>query len=73
MSKLKHKLLTKSLGQFFLGEIVFSYAFFFAIWAPQNEPKKVCNGLQVSMMYSSMSKLKNKPPTKSFGPLFYEK
>jgi hypothetical protein len=76
MSKLKNKLLTKSLGPFF-GEKgskttrkLFSYAafvFFGAIWALPNQPKKVPKGLKVGDMYGPMSKLENKPLTKVLG------
>ena len=50
--------------------------FFFhfgAIWAPPNGPKKVLKDLQVEGTYGPMSKLKNKPLTKLFGPFFKEK
>jgi hypothetical protein len=46
---------------------------FLAIWAPQNGPKKVHIGLQVGGMYGPIFKLKNKPVTKSVGPLFKKK
>jgi hypothetical protein len=55
-------------------EKIFFYGGFFghfeAIWAPQNGPKKIHKGLQVSGMYDAMSKLKKKLLTKSIGPLF---
>jgi hypothetical protein len=38
------------------------------ISAPPNGPKKVDKGSQVGGMYVSMSKLENKPLTKSLGP-----
>ena len=37
---------------------------------PQMDKKKVDKGLQVGGMYGPMSKLKDKPLTKSLGPLF---
>jgi hypothetical protein len=77
MSKLKNKPLTKSLCPFFwekwsktTGKMFFFYAafvFFRAIWAPQNQPKKVSKGFQVGRMYGPMSKLRNKPLTKALG------
>jgi hypothetical protein len=39
--------------------------FFFAVWASPNGPRKILKGLQVSGMYGSMSKIKNKPLTNS--------
>jgi hypothetical protein len=41
---------------------------FWGIWAPPNEPQKVLEGLQVDRMYVPISKLENKPLTKSLGP-----
>jgi hypothetical protein len=39
---------------------------FRGFWAPPNGPKKVLKGLKVGGMYFPMSKLENKPQTKSF-------
>jgi hypothetical protein len=46
---------------------------FFAIWAHQNGPQMVPKGQQVDQMYSTISKLKNKPLAKALplGPLHY--
>jgi hypothetical protein len=52
---------------------IFIYAFFFSVWAPPNGPRKVLKGMQVSEMYGSMSKIKNKPLTNSLQPFFQEK
>jgi hypothetical protein len=46
---------------------------FVTICSPLNGPKMVPNGLQVGKMYRPMSKLKNKPLTKSYGPFCKEK
>jgi hypothetical protein len=80
MSKLKNKPLAKPLGPFFqekwsktTRKLFFKLFSFFAIWAPPNRPKKDHKGLQVGRMNGPMSKLKNKPLTKSLGPLFKEK
>jgi hypothetical protein len=61
---------------FLIGEIVLKKSensFFmldWGIWAPPNGPKKVHKGPQVDRMYVPMSKLENKPLTKSLGPFF---
>jgi len=46
------------------------FTLFLAFWAPPNGPKKVPNTGLVGRMNGPMSKLRNKPLTKSFGPLF---
>jgi hypothetical protein len=50
-----------------------AFVFWGAIWAPQNQPKKVPKGFQLGEMYGLMSKLKNKPLTKAAGAFLYEK
>jgi hypothetical protein len=77
--KLESKPLTKSLGPFFKEKCskttkkhvfysIFGYTG--SIWAPPHGPKKVDEGIQVSRMYNPMSKLRNKPLTKTLGPSF---
>jgi hypothetical protein len=85
MYKLKNKPLTKSLGPYSLKLGPFSlkqpqnrffiplFYHFGAIWEAPNGPKKVLKGPQVGGMYDPMSKLKNKPLTKSIGPFLQEK
>jgi hypothetical protein len=46
---------------------------FGTIWAPQNGPKNVPKGPQVSWTYGPMSERKNKPLTKLLGPFLLEK
>jgi hypothetical protein len=79
MRKLINKPLTKLLGPFFKEkwsetsrkQVYMLFFFHFgAIWAPLNGPKKVLKGLLVGGTYGPISKLKNKPLTKSFVPLF---
>jgi hypothetical protein len=46
---------------------------FLVIWGPfghPSKPQKIHKGLQVGGMYGLMSKLENKPLTKSLGPFF---
>jgi hypothetical protein len=50
-----------------------AYDFFGAIWAPPSRPRKVNKGQQIGGMYGSMSKLDDKPLTKSLGPFFKKK
>jgi hypothetical protein len=80
MSKHKNKPLTKSLGPFLRDKWsnttrkqdlywVF-FAHFRAIWASPNGSKKVHKGLQINGMYGPMSKHRNRPLSKSLGPIF---
>jgi hypothetical protein len=46
------------------------YAYFGAIWAPPNGPKKGLKGWQEGRMYGPMSNLKDKPLTKLLGLFF---
>jgi hypothetical protein len=74
MSRLENKLLTESIGPFFLGEMVRNiqkigfFILFLGSWAPPNGPKKVHTDLQVGWRYVHMSKFENGPLTKSIGP-----
>jgi hypothetical protein len=43
---------------------------FWGIRAPPNGPKKVLKGPQAGGLFVTMSKLENKPLTKSLGPFF---
>jgi hypothetical protein len=52
---------------------VFVFGHLGAIWAPANRLKKEDKSPLLGGMYSPMSKLKNKPLTKSLSPLSMEK
>jgi hypothetical protein len=75
VSKLKHNP-NKILRPILLGEVVQKnqkivfFILFLAICGPQNGPKMLHKGSQMGKMYGPMFKLKNKPLTKSLGPLF---
>jgi hypothetical protein len=53
-----------------IGFMLFFPSHFGTIWAPQNGPKKVPKGPQVSRTYGPTSELKNKPLTKLLGHSF---
>jgi hypothetical protein len=46
---------------------------FWGIWLPQNGPKKVHRGPQVSRMYVPMLRLENRPLTISLSPFLKNK
>jgi hypothetical protein len=78
MSKLKNKAPNHIIRPLLLRELARNnhkifFMLFLAIWALQNGPKMMPEGLQVDQMYSLISKLKNKPLTKTLGPLSWKK
>jgi hypothetical protein len=78
VSLLKNGPLTKLIGPFLRKKWSktarkWVFMLFWGIWAPPKGPIEVLKGLQVGGMYVPMSKLENKPLTKSIGPFLQEK